>query len=229
VTLRCLVVEDEPLAMERLAGYVRRLPQLHLLATFEDALEALAFMQVNPVDLVFLDIRLDGLSGIELLQTSLVTSEVILTTAHQEYALQSYDLKVADYLLKPFTFPRFVQAVERARANLAGREENSARNFIFVKSEQRLERIQLSQLLYIEGADDYRRIHTLRKKILTLQTFAELEQRIPPDIACRVHKSYMVALDKIESVERDRIKIGDALIPISETYRDRFYALIDRR
>jgi DNA-binding LytR/AlgR family response regulator len=229
MTIPCLIVEDEPLALERLVGYVQRLPLLELVGTFHNALEAFAFMKTHPVDLLFLDIRLGGWSGLELLETSAVTSQVILTTAHQEYALKAYDLKVADYLLKPFTFERFVQAVDRAQAALSRSEPAAHRNFIFVKTEFRLERIRLSEILYIEGKGDYRRIHAIGKRIMTLMTFGELEERIPPEIVCRVHKSYMVAIDKIESVERDRIKIGDQLIPISETYRDRFYALIDPR
>jgi two-component system LytT family response regulator len=226
---RCIIVEDEPLAMERLEGYVRQLPVLRLLATFHDALDALAFLQANPVDLVFLDVRLGGWSGLELLETRAVAGEVILTTAHPEYALRSYDLQVADYLLKPFTFARFVQAVERARGNLAGREERGARDAVFVKTELRLERVRLDEVLYIQGVRDYRRIHTVGKRIMTLQTFGELEAKIAEDVVCRVHKSFMVALDRIETVERDRITIGDALIPVSATYRDRFYALIGHR
>jgi two-component system LytT family response regulator len=226
---RCIIVEDEPLALERLEGYVRRLPVLQLVGAFHDALEALAFVQQNAVDLVFLDVHLGGWSGMELLETGAVAAEVVLTTAHSEYALRSYDLKVADYLLKPFTFPRFVQAVQRARGNLARREEPGARDIVFVKTELRLEKVRLDEVLYIEGVRDYRRIHTVHKRIMTLQTFGELEARIAADVVCRVHKSYMVALDRIETVERDRIRIGDALIPVSETYRDRFYALIGHR
>jgi DNA-binding LytR/AlgR family response regulator len=169
------------------------------------------------------------MTGIELLETVAVTSQVILTTAHQEHALRSYDFAVTDYLLKPFTFPRFVQAVSRAQANVAAREAHGQRQFLFVKTEARLEKIELAQILYIEGAGDYRRIHTTTKRILTLQTFAELEQTIAEDVVCRVHKSYMVALGKIDSVERDRIRIGEKLIPLSETYREKFYTLIGQR
>jgi two-component system LytT family response regulator len=224
--VRCIIVEDEPLAVERLAGYVRQLPFLELAGTFESALDALAFLRSDPVDLVFLDIRLGGLSGIELLESAALHAQVVLTTAHQEHALRAYDLEVTDYLLKPFTFPRFVQAVDRVRSALP-RREPPARKFLFVKTELRLERIALSQIVYIEGVDDFRRIHTTQKRILTPQTFADLERRIPRTLVCRVHRSYMVALDKIESIERDRITIGDVRIPISETYRDAFYALIE--
>ncbi|MEO8451179.1 MAG: LytTR family DNA-binding domain-containing protein [Gemmatimonadota bacterium] len=229
--ITCIIVEDEPLAVERLVGYIVQLPFLGLVGTFDDALAALAFLTANPVDLVFLDISLGGLSGIELLETSAITSRVILTTAHPEHALKAYDLKVADYLLKPFTFQRFVQAVDQVQSGPAQARAQPAsdRKLLFVKTEFRLEKVLLSDVLYIEGKRDYRQIHTTSKRIMTLETFGELEQRIAPDLVCRVHKSYMVALDKIESIERDRIKIRDQLIPISETYRAKFYALIDHR
>lgn len=228
--LRCLVVEDEPLARERLEGYVRQLPLLQLIGSCDNAIEALSRVKSEGVDLVFLDIRLEGsLSGLELLETAVLPCPVILTTAHAEHALRAYDLRVADYLLKPFSFQRFVQAVERAQSLLSRGEPAAGRGFFFVKTELRLERIELGDLLYIEGRGDYRRIRTLHKRIMTLQTFGELEQKLPANLVCRVHKSYMVALDKIEAVERDRIRIADVLIPVSETYRDRFYALIDPR
>jgi two-component system, LytTR family, response regulator len=226
MTVRCLIVEDEPLALERLRDYVQQLPVLQLVGAFDNATDALSFLLAHPVDLVFLDINLGGMSGIELLETSAVRSQVILTTAHPDFALKAYDLKVADYLLKPFTFARFAQAVERARTRLPAAEGTADRGYVFIKTEFRLERLRLADVLYIEGDGDYRQIQTLHKRLMTLETFAELEQRLPPDIICRVHKSYMVALDKIESVERDRITIRQQLIPISASYRDRFYALI---
>jgi DNA-binding LytR/AlgR family response regulator len=227
--IRCIIVEDEPLARERLAEYIGRLPTLALVGNFDSAVEALTFLGNNQVDLVLLDIQLGGLSGIELLETSAVTSQVIMTTAHQEHAPRAFDLKVTDYLLKPFTFARFVQAVDRVRTFLERAEAPGERKFIFVKTEFRLERVQLTDVLYIEGKGDYRQIHTTTKRIMTLETFGELERRIAPDLICRVHKSYMVSIGRIESIERDRIGIGKALIPISETYRDRFYKLIGHR
>jgi len=227
--ISCIIVEDEPLARERLAEYVGRLPTLTLLGTFDSAIDALAFLGNNPVDLVLLDVQLGGWSGIQLLETSAVTSQVVMTTAHQEHASKAFDLKVTDYLLKPFTFERFVQAIDRVQTFLNRAEAPGERKFIFVKTEFRLEKIVLSDVLYIEGKGDYRQIHTTTKQIMTLETFAELERRIAPDLICRVHKSYMVAIDRIESIERDRISIRKVLIPISETYRDRFYAVIGHR
>ena len=224
--INCIIVEDEPLALERTKEYALRLPFLDLRATFDDALDALAFLQTEEVDLIFLDINLGEVSGIRLLETSAITGQVILTTAYQEYALKGFDLKVADYLLKPFTFERFVQAVERARGNLPKKQAVTPNSLIFVKVENRLEKVSLREILFIEGMRDYRKIHAAGRRLLTLQTFAEFERRIPPNIICRVHKSYMVSLDKIDSIEKGRIKIKDRVIPISETYREQFFNLI---
>lgn len=224
--INCIIVEDEPLALERTKDYVLKLPFLNLLATFDNAIDALAFLRSHEVDLIFLDINLGEFSGIQLLETSAVSSQVILTTAYQEYALKGFDLKVADYLLKPFTFERFVQAVDRVQSNVPGAQLVRPKNFIFVKTENRLEKINLREILYVEGMRDYRKVHTTGKRLMTPQTFTEFERLIPPDILCRVHKSYMVALAKIDSIEKDRIKIKGQIIPVSETYKQKFFALI---
>jgi DNA-binding LytR/AlgR family response regulator len=225
--INCIIVEDEPLALERVKGFVAKLPFLHLLSEFDNAFDALTFLKTNEVDLIFLDINMDEFSGIQLLETSVIKSQVIITTAYHEYALKGYDLKVADYLLKPFTFERFVQAVDRVQSDLAKNETENHKKFIFVKTEYRLEKILLSEIVYIEGVRDYRRIHCTDKRIMTLQTFTDFEKEIPSTLICRVHKSYMVSLDKIESIEKDRIRIQDQLIPISETYKQAFYKTIN--
>lgn len=222
----CIIIEDEPLALEKTKSFVDKVPFLQLSATFDNALTGLTYLNNNKVDVLFLDINMDELSGIELLESTKVNCQVILTTAYQEYALKGYELKITDYLLKPFTFNRFLQAVNKARENLAQRSSEPAPEFIFVKTENRLEKIMLNEIVYIEGMRDYRRIHTLNKKIMTLQNFSEFEKLIPSSLICRVHKSYMVALNKIVSIERGRIKIADQLIPISDTYKDVFYQLI---
>jgi two-component system LytT family response regulator len=221
----CIIVEDEPLALERLKDYVARMPQLNLLFSFESGADALLFIKANKVDLVFLDINMDGLSGIQLLETSYIQSQVIITTAYDEYALKGFDHNVTDYLLKPFTFPRFVQAVEKAQNNLV--EKRLDKKYIFIKTEYRLEKLFYTDIFYIEGMRDYRRIHSVDKKIMTLQTFSEFEEEIPKSIICRVHKSYMVSLDRIQTVEKDKIIINDVVIPISETYKKSFLAVIN--
>jgi two-component system, LytTR family, response regulator len=227
----CIIIEDEPLALEKTKDFVNKVPFLQLSGTFDNALTGLAYLNNNKVDLLFLDINMDELTGIELLESSKIDSQVIITTAYQEYALKGYELHITDYLLKPFTFNRFLQAVNKAQENLVRHASESKPEFIFVKTENRLEKIMLNDIVYIEGMRDYRRIHTINKnsKVMTLQNFSDLEILIPSSIVCRVHKSYMVALSKIENIERSRIKIADQLIPISETYKEAFFQLINSR
>ena len=226
--MKCIIVEDEPLALERTKGYVEKLPFLKLLATFDNGVDALLFLKDNTIDLLFLDINLGELSGIQMLEAAKPDCAVIITTAYHEYALKGYELNVTDYLLKPFTFERFFQAVEKAKISL-DKKETPEKKSIFIKTEYRLEQVLLSDIIYIEGMRDYRRIFLTGKSIMTLQTFKELEEMIPPSAVCRVHKSYMVAVDKIESIEKDRIKIGKERIPISDTYKSHFFNIIGRK
>lgn len=224
--IRCIILEDEPLAQERLRSFAEKVPFLQVDAVFGNALEGIAYLKSHAVDLLFLDIRMDEISGIQLLESVQPRCEVIITTAYTDYAIKGYELRVTDYLLKPFSFERFLQAVNRIQDMKLQENRTEERKFIFVKTEYRLEKILLDDLLYIEGMRDYRCIHTKGKKIMTLQTFGDFEQQVPAHILCRVHKSYMIAPAKIESVERDRIRIGNQLIPISETYRKAFFELI---
>lgn len=219
--ITCIIVEDEPLAADRIKDYIHKIPFLNLLASFESSVAAFSYLKGNPVDLIFLDINLGELSGIQLLESTKVKSKIIITTAYHEYALKGHELNVMDYLLKPFSFERFLQAVDRMQ--LCGNQSITRKNFIFIKTENRLEKVNLSEILFIEGMRDYRRIHTTKTKIMTLQTFTELEAVIPSEVICRVHKSYMVAIDKIEMIQQEEIKIGNTLIPISETYKKEFY------
>lgn len=228
MTINCIIIEDEPLAQERLKGYIPQLPALNLLAVFDNGIDALVFLKTTRVDLIFLDINLGVLSGIQLLEISNLDCKVIITTAYDEYALKGFELNVTDYLLKPFTFERFRQAVEKVQDALAPKVTAAGQNFIFIKTEYRLEKVMFSDICFIEGMRDYRRIHTVQKKIMTLQTFGQLEQELPPAQICRVHKSYMVALDKIDTIEGDRIHIGQTVIPVSETYRKAFLERINR-
>lgn len=233
MSIDCIIIEDEPLALERVAGFVKKLPFLNLVATFDNALDGLSHLRTNHVDLLFLDINMDELTGIQLLQSTTIQGQVIITTAYSDYALQGFDLNVTDYLLKPYTFERFLQAVEKAEVNLKAADQapsksaNAPVEYLFVKTENRLQKVNLKDVLYIEGMGDYRRIHMQESRIMTLQTFTEFEQLIPASVISRVHKSYMVALDKIDSVERNRISIADTIIPISKSYRKSFFELIN--
>lgn len=224
----CIIIEDEPLAMERTKSFVDKIPFLNLCGTFDNSLDGLSYLRSNKVDLLFLDINMDELSGIELLESSKIDSRVIITTAYQEYAIKGYELNVTDYLLKPFTFDRFLKAVNKAQESMSQPALSLPPEYIFVKTENRLEKVNLSDIIYIEGMRDYRRIHTAEKRIMTLQNFSELEKIIPSNIVCRVHKSFMVGINKIESIERSRIKIFNQIIPISETYRELFFQVISK-
>lgn len=224
--INCIIIEDEPLARQRLEEYARKVPFLHLLHAFDNALEALGFLRSQPVDLLLLDIRMDELSGIQLLEALPRRPEVILCTAFEQYALKGFELQVADYLLKPFSFERFLQAVLRVHDRLLAKDPPPEPSFLFIKTEYRLQKVLLEALLFIEGMRDYRRLHCTEGNIMTLETFGELEAKLPERLFCRVHKSYLVALGKIESVERDRIRIGRELIPVSDTYRQEFYRRI---
>lgn len=212
-----IIVEDEPLARERIKQFAARAGTLELRAEFDNAADAIEYLEGNQVDLIFLDINLGKMSGVEMLESSRINSQVIFTTAYQEYALKAFDLKATDYLLKPFTFDRFAQAVERIQTS----------DTLFVKSGNHLEKIALSDILFIEGMGDYRRVHTDNKRVITPHTFTEFEKQIPASVVCRVHKSYMVGVNKIDSFTKDTIHIGDKIIPISDTYKRQFLALVE--
>lgn len=228
MVINCIIVEDEPLALKRTKEYVSQVSYLNLLSSFSNAFDAIGFLKTNTVQLIFLDIEMDGFTGIEFIESLKSKPQIIITTAYDKYALKGFDLNVTDYLLKPFRFDRFFNAVERVYDNVS-KDKTEDRNFIFVKTEYRLERIALCEIYFIEGMGDYRNVQIVSKKILTLQTFSDFEKELPVNQFCRVHKSYIVSIDKIISIERNRIKIMETLIPISDNYKDRFYSLIGIR
>ncbi len=228
--MNCIIVEDEPLAQERIKDYISQLPGLSLLAVFDNTKDALVFLNTHSADIIFLDIHMDGISGIQMLEQYDITNQVIITTAYQDFAVKGFELNVTDYLLKPFTFERFAQAVEKVKLNLSRPSVTVEKSWFFVRTAYRLEKIFFSDLLFIEGMRDYRRIHTSNNSpVMTLQTFKELEKEIPADIVCRVHKSYMIAIDKIDNIIKNELKIGDKLIPVSDTYRDSFYMILSQK
>jgi two-component system LytT family response regulator len=224
----CIIVEDEPLALERVKSFVLKVPYLNLTGTFNSALDAIGFIKTEATDLIFLDIEMDGFNGIQLIESLTHIPQIIITTAYEKYALKGYELNIIDYLLKPFQFDRFLKAVEKVHEALS-KLKIDLKDFFFIKTEYRVEKIFFKDVLYIEGMSDYRYIKTEKGNIMTLQTFNELESILPKEKLCRVHKSYMVAIDKIESIERNRIKIKDMLIPVSDTYKQEFYTLLGIR
>ena len=224
--INCIIIEDEPLAVKKLINYIDKLPTLNLLETFNSAVSAIGFLKANSIDLIFLDIEMKELTGIQLLESINTKSKVIITTAYEKYALKGFDLQVSDYLLKPITFERFIKACDKVAQDV-NQQINNEHCKIFVKTEYRLEGIETSEILYIEGMGDYRRIVTLQKKIMTLQTFKELTDLLPVNKFCRVHKSFIVSLDKIEKIERNRVTIKGKLIPISDSFGKEFYNKIN--
>jgi two-component system LytT family response regulator len=229
--INCIAIDDEPLALSKLEGFIKRIPDLNLSRTFDNSIEAMVWLKENNADIIFLDIQMEQLTGIQFLEATGTKSKIIITSAYDQYAMKGYDLNVTDYLLKPYSFQRFVQAVNKVMEYYS---QNPAANpvtpgtdgFIFVKTEYRLERVDLDLILYIEGMKDYLRIVCTDKKIMTLQSFSKLEESLPANRFCRVHKSYIVAIDKIKSVERNVIIIGDRRIPVSNTYREGFFSRI---
>ncbi len=221
--INCIAIEDEPLALKKLTGFINKIEYLRLSKTFDNAIEAISYLKGNSVDLIFLDIQMEEFTGIQFLETIKQRLNVIITTAYDKYAVKGYEFDVVDYLLKPFTFERFVQAVEKVSNNITEKLTPISNDYIFIKTEYRLEKIKVSEILYIEGMNEYLRIVTGDKKIMTLQNFKSMEEMLPKNNFFRVHKSYIVAIDKIESIERNRIKIQNMIIPISDSYKDLFF------
>jgi DNA-binding LytR/AlgR family response regulator len=228
MTIKCIAIDDEPLAIHKIELYTKQLPSISLINTFNNASDALDFLSKNETDLIFLDIEMEKMTGIEFLSALPKQTPVIFTTAYSEFALKSYEFEVVDYLLKPFSFERFAKATAKAENRITLRKNpfNEILSFIFVKTDSRFVRIMHDDIYYIEGMRDFRCIFTRNSKILTPFTFGKLSEILPSENFIRVHKSYMVALQKIESIEKHRIKIGNKRIPISESYREIFYNTI---
>lgn len=220
--ISCIIIEDEPLALKRTKEYVEKIPYLDLIHSFDNGFEAIGYLKEHNIDLIFLDIKMDELTGIQLLESLDKRPYVIITTAYGDYALKGYELNVTDYLLKPFTIERFIKAVEKVADKFERKNENN-RDFFFVKTDYKIEKVFFKDVFFIEGMRDYRNIQTESRKILTLQTFGDLEKELPDSLFIRVHKSFMIALNKIDLIERNRIKIKDKMIPIGETYKENFY------
>ena len=217
--INCIIIDDTPLAVEKLEGFIRQVPTLNLLQSFHSGLDALCFMKLNPVDLVFLDIQMEQFTGLQFLGSLNNLPQIIIVSAYNEYAAKGFDYSVTDYLLKPYSFERFLKAVDKIKLKQAS---GNTKEYIFVKTEYRTERINFSDILYIEGQGAYLRIITSISKTMTLQSFQNMENLLPANNFMRIHKSFIVALDKIESIERKRIKIGDKLIPIGMSYLEKF-------
>ena len=234
--LNCVIVEDEPLARNLMVEYVRKVPSLNLIEACSSPLAAIEVLRTNSVDILFLDVQMPELTGISLLKVLKKRPLVVLTTAYSEYALEGYELDVVDYLLKPITFERFLKAVDKVSQRLEGKQpttvekgiHDAGNQFMFVKDGTKLVKVQLSDILYIEGLKDYVTIHTKQQKITSLQRMKVLEEQLPSDQFIRIHNSYIVSLKGIEVVHKGEVQVGGNLLPIGETFKKSFREFIEK-
>lgn len=227
--IRCLIVDDEPPAREVLKRYVAEMPVLDLVGECANALQALSLLREQKIDLVFLDIRMPQLNGTDFLKTLKHPPKVIFTTAFSEYALEGYELDIVDYLMKPIRFDRFIKAVNKAfdtQSNKAvieeiiPKESKTVESFVYFRADRKMVKVLLSDILYIESMKDYVKVMTSNKTIITKQSISSLETMLPEKKFLRIHRSYIVSVDKIKSFTHELIEVGAAEIPVGKLYRN---------
>lgn len=227
MTIRCVIIDDEPIARKGLKEYVQDVEFLQLAGEFDNPLKATEILMKEKIDLLFLDIQMPKMTGMEFLKTLSHPPMVIFTTAYPQYAIEGFELNAIDYLLKPFSFERFWKAVMKAR----GLKESSSPpvvtttvpaepDFFFIKSDNKLVKIQYDEILFVEALQNYVAVHTINKKYITYLTFRSIEEHLPASRFIRTHKSFIVAANKVESIEGNDITIGQHHIPISRTERE---------
>ena len=232
--ITCMIIDDEPLAVDLLKDYVEKTPFLQLTAVSTNPLHALDELHKNPVDLLFLDIQMPEITGLQFMKLLGAKSRVIFTTAYTDYALDGYEYNAIDYLLKPVTFDRFYTAALKARDVFANSKPQAvpqpqipvAADFIFVKTDSKMVKVFLNDILFVEGLKDYIAIHTAVETLVVLDNLKDLQAGLPEGRFVRVHKSYIVAMDKIDTIERNRIFIRDSVVAIGDSYREHFLSLL---
>lgn len=233
----CLIVDDEPPAREVLRRYIHQVPILTLMGECTNAIQALTALKQQPIDLLFLDIQLPQLTGIELIKTVTQPPKIILTTAYEHYAVQAFELDVTDYLVKPISFERFLKSVSKALPDHklspmgqplpAPQPETATDAFLYFRAERKMVKVFLHDILYVESLKDYVRIHTTKDSIITKYAITALEAMLPGPLFLRVHRSFLVSLNKIDSFTSDQIAIGPHLIPIGKLYRQQALKLLN--
>jgi DNA-binding LytR/AlgR family response regulator len=233
--IRCLIVDDEALARQVVKKYLEDLNEFEIVAECKNAIEAIDCLNRESVDLIFLDINMPKLSGLSFLKTLQNPPIVILTTAYREYALEAYELAVIDYLNKPFSFERFLKAINRAKMIFESKQnlietkptqEGIKSDFIFIKADKKTHRISFSNIIYIEALGDYIKIHTEDSTIVTYMSLKKIEAILPPSLFPRIHKSYIISLEKTVSIEGNMVEIANEKITIGSSYRKNFFNLI---
>jgi len=231
--LKCLIVDDEPIAQNIIKGYINEIPNLEIFGVCDNAMEALEFLQANEIDILFLDIEMPKITGLSFLKTLKNPPPTILTTAYREFALESYELNVIDYLLKPFSFERFLKAVlkiiEKQKVSLP---ENTPsvrdRAHEFFKVDRINIKVYYDEILYIEGLSNYVKICCIDKNLVVYDKLVDLEKRLPKNHFARIHKSYIVSLSKIKAYGNDYVDIGNKQLSIGNTYREDFFKMFDQ-
>lgn len=237
MTINCIIVDDEPLSLDLIEGYVEKTPFLKLVGRCGSAIEAMEVMNENKVDLVFLDIHMPDLNGLEFSRTVKNETRIIFITAYEKYALNGYKVEALDYLVKPVNYEEFLTAANKAKkwfelvSQKNSEPEAEAINSIYIKSEHRIIQVNLTDIIYIEGLKDYVKIFLdgQPKPILSLMSMKSLEEQLPANNFMRVHRSFIVNLSKIKTIERDRIIFGSTYIPISEKYKEDFQEYLSKR
>ena len=232
--LKCIAIDDEPLALRQIAGYIQKIPFLELVSQCPSAMAAFGALEKESIDLMFVDINMPDLNGLEFVRSLAEKPLVVFTTAYSEYAVEGFKVDATDYLLKPFSFSEFSKAANKAKSQFElirqqPEKLESNHQFLFIKSEYKLVRINLNDVLFIEGMKEYVRIHLAgQKPVMTLLSMKSLEAKLPKHRFMRVHRSYLVNLDKVTTVERFRIVFSDKhRIPVSENYKEKFQAFLD--
>jgi DNA-binding LytR/AlgR family response regulator len=232
--IRCLIVDDEPLALNLIEGYVEKTPFLELAGKCSSAYEALEKIATEKIDLLFLDIQMPGLTGMELSRSLKNGPKVVFTTAFEEYALEGFKVDAIDYLLKPFNYEEFLKSANKARewiSAMSGGSSETDPNALFVKSEYKLVKIDLQKVLYIEGLKDYAKIflQNQSRPVMTLMSLKSLEEQLPSQHFMRIHRSFIVRLDRIDMIERNKVVIGQVGITIADAYKETFQAYLNKK
>ncbi len=235
MTINSIAIDDEPLALQLLSGYITKTPFLELKGAFDNPLDAIEYMTREDVSLIFLDIQMPDLTGIEFTRSMQEGPKIIFTTAYEKYALEGFKLDVVDYLLKPYSYEEFLKAAQKARKiidleNQAMTQIEANNEFLFLKSEYKIRRINFHDILYIEGLKDYIKVYVRdeSKPILSLNSLKTLETKLPSKKFMRVHRSFIVNLEKIDTIERSRIVFGKIYIPVSDQYKEKFQQFLDK-
>jgi DNA-binding LytR/AlgR family response regulator len=230
VNIRCIVTDDEPMARKGLQGYIEKIDFLELVAVCENAIELNSILKQQPVDLLFLDIEMPYMTGIELLKNLSSPPKVIFTTAYDKYALQGFELEVLDYLLKPVSFERFLKSANKAYDYFKMMEAGEQRiDHLFVKADNKLEKVRFDEILFVEALENYIGIYTASKKIITHSTLKAFQEKLPQQRFIQPHKSYLVAIDKINSIEGNVLHIQQDQVPISKYQKEEVLERIVRK